>query len=90
MDELNNSVETVETEVLVPKEDTNCGVTEIPNSKIIGIDATKAKAFAIGGACGAGAVIAWMKAIPAIKHIRERRAQRKAELLAQKAEETKK
>ena len=67
------------------------GTTEIPNHRIIGIDTTKAKAFACGAGAGAGLVLAWLKGIPAIKRLRERRKalmeQKLAEAVAA-AEET--
>lgn len=61
------------------------GTTEIPNHRIIGIDTTKAKAFACGAGAGAGLVFAWIKGIPALKRLRERRKALKEQKLAEAA-----
>lgn len=61
------------------------GTTEIANHRIIGIDTTKAKAFACGAGAGAGLVFAWIKGIPALKRLRERRKALKEQKLAEAA-----
>lgn len=64
---------------------TTYGTTEIPNHHIIGIDTTKAKAFACGAGAGAGLVFAWIKGIPALKRLHERRKALKEQKLAEAA-----